>query len=428
MKYTVQEYQLKSGARGLIVNVPGSPVMSSQFRFRAGARFVKDYANKSETAHIMEHMAFGASDGFESAQAYDASFTKNGAMHNAFTEEFAMTYVADCAAFEWDRILNLQKYAICEPRFIEEEFESEMGNVRSELSGYLSQADWVLPPKLAQSMGLTIKTVQEGIDSMRNITVADIREHYRQTHTAENMRFIVAGDFSGDKLTQLKDILDSFNLAHGERLPIPMDDLHSAPPMVVRRKDVPEIFMNISLNIPRALEQADRWAALLLNHILTGTLHSRIQGEARRRGLLYYLMSQNDVGYYNTSWDFFTEVTESKLPAVVNLVVRELKRIADGQVDAEDLAAAKTYALGRYQMGMQTAGQIANRLAGRYFRDGMIENSETVPVQINAVTAEQLIELVREFVAANCWALGLYGDTHKAVADDLAERFSKLFN
>ena len=91
MKYTVQEYQLKSGAKGLIVNVPGSPVMSSQFRFRAGARFVKDYAHKSETAHIMEHMAFGASDGFESAQAYDAAFTKNGAMHNAFTEDYAMT-------------------------------------------------------------------------------------------------------------------------------------------------------------------------------------------------------------------------------------------------------------------------------------------------------------------------------------------------
>ena len=78
-------------------------------------------------------------------------------------------------------------------------------------------------------------------------------------------------------------------------------------------------------------------------------------------------------------------------------------------------------------MNMQTAGQIANRLATRYFRDGMIENSESVPVQINAVTAEQLIALVREFLSANIWTLGLYGNTHKAVADDLYERFGKLF-
>lgn len=427
MKYTVQEYQLKSGAKGLIVNVPGSPVMSSQFRFRAGARFVKDYAHKSETAHIMEHMAFGASDGFESAQAYDAAFTKNGAMHNAFTEDYAMTYVADCAAFEWQRILTLQKYAICEPHFVEGEFNSEMGNVRSELSGYLSQADWVLPLKLAQNLGYQTKTVQEGLDSMKNITVADIREHYKRTHTAQNMRFIVAGDFGGERLDELKSTLDTFELPAGQRLAIPYEELHSAAPIVVRRKDVPEIYMNISLNVPRALEQADQWTALLLNHILTGTLHSRIQGEARRRGLAYYVISQNDIGFYNSSWDFFTEVAESKLPSVVNVIVRELRRIADGNVDTEELADAKTYALGRYQMSMQTAGQIAMRLATRYFRDGMIENSEAVPVQINAVTADQLIALVREFLDANIWTLGLYGNTHKAVADDLYERFGKLF-
>ena len=68
MQHEVSEYQLKSGGRGLIVNVPGAPVMASQFQFRAGNRYVLDYQHKSQTAHIMEHMTFGASDGFTRIQ------------------------------------------------------------------------------------------------------------------------------------------------------------------------------------------------------------------------------------------------------------------------------------------------------------------------------------------------------------------------
>ena len=90
MQHEVSEYQLKSGGRGLIVNVPGAPVMASQFQFRAGNRYVLDYQHKSQTAHIMEHMAFGASDGFATAHEYDATFTKNGAIYNAYTDAVSM--------------------------------------------------------------------------------------------------------------------------------------------------------------------------------------------------------------------------------------------------------------------------------------------------------------------------------------------------
>ena len=64
-----------------------------------------------------------------------SEFTKNGAYHNAYTSDLSMVYVADCADFEWERILELQKLAICTPKFNETELEAEKGNVRSELTG-----------------------------------------------------------------------------------------------------------------------------------------------------------------------------------------------------------------------------------------------------------------------------------------------------
>ncbi len=140
-----------------------------------------------------------------------------------------MTYVATCADFEWDRILDLQRSAICDPKFTEDEFGAEFGNVKSELTGYLSQADWILWPKISQAMGEDTKTVQEGLDSMKNITVTDIREHWRRTHTAGNLRFVVAGNFTG-RLGKVREILDSFELPQGERPPIPVDEMHSTEP------------------------------------------------------------------------------------------------------------------------------------------------------------------------------------------------------
>ena len=126
MKHTVTEVKLKNGARGLLIDVPGATVMSFQFQFRAGNRYVRDKENY-ETAHVMEHMAFGANAKFKSEHEYEAEFTKNGAYHNAYTSDLSMVYVADCADFEWDRILSLQRVAICQPKFNAEELEAEGG-------------------------------------------------------------------------------------------------------------------------------------------------------------------------------------------------------------------------------------------------------------------------------------------------------------
>jgi predicted Zn-dependent peptidase len=426
MKYEVSEYQLKSGGRGLIVNSPDAPVMSAQFHFRAGNRYVKNGAAKWETAHIMEHMAFGANNGFKSAHDYDATFTENGAYHNAYTSDIAMCYIAECANFEWERILGLQKSAICDPKFTEDEFEGEYGNVKGELTGYLSDPNRVLWPKLAQSMGDQTLTYQERLEIMPNVTVADIREHYARTHTAGNLRFVVAGDFSG-KLTRLRELLNSFDLPAGERPPIPVDEMHAFDPIVIRRKDVPDITFGWTMNLPRRLSDDEDAAMDALNHILNGTLHARIQGEARKRGLVYGIWSETNASEHNSTWDFGASVNDDKLDKLFDLIVREIRRVLDGDLDESEIEGAKRYALGRHQMGIQTVGQLNNWLANRYFFDGTIEDFAKEPDRIRAITRERIIDTAREFFAANCWGLGLYGNTEKAVAERLQAKLNKLF-
>jgi len=191
MKHTVEEIRLKNGARGLLIDVPGATVMSFEFQFRAGNRYVK-HKDIYETAHLMEHMAFGANAQFKTEHEFESEFTKNGAYHNAFTSDLSMVYMADCADFEWERILKLQEVSICQPKFNEDELTAEKGNVRSELTGYLNNHIRLLWPKAQQLLGEDVLTFSQRIKTIPHVTLRDVREHHRRTHTSDNMRFVIA--------------------------------------------------------------------------------------------------------------------------------------------------------------------------------------------------------------------------------------------
>lgn len=425
MKHTVQEVRLKNGARGLLIDIPGATVMSFQFQFRAGNRYVK-HKDIYETAHIMEHMAFGANAKFKSEHEYEAEFTKNGAYHNAYTSDLSMVYVADCADFEWERILNLQRLAICSPRFNETELEAEKGNVKSELTGFLNNHNRVLWPKIQQLLGEDIYTFWQRIQTISNVNLADIKEHYRRTHTANNMRFVIAGKLQGRKSEIIRQ-LEDWELKSGERFDVPRDDLSSGNPTLVRRKEASNLTFGLTMMLPREISDEEADAMDALNHILTGTMHSRIYGAARQKGLAYGVFSDTSAGFHDSSWDFGGQVNHDTAEALFDIVVRELKCVLDGKITENELAAAKSYALGRHQMGAQTVSQISNFYTNRYFADGVVKDYEKVPDAINATTRELMITTAESFIAHNTWVLAGVSSEEKELIVNLADKFNTLF-
>lgn len=425
MKHTVEEVRLKNGARGLMIDVSDATVMSFQFHFRAGNRYVRD-REIYEAAHIMEHMAFGANESFRSEHAYEQEFTKNGAYHNAFTSDYAMVYEAACADFEWDRILDLQRVAITTPRFNNAELEAEKGNVRSELTGYLNNHNRVMWPRIQQALGEDILTYNQRLKTISGITLKDIKEHHKRTHTLKNLRFVVAGKLTGRK-TRIREMLEKWELESGERFTIPNNELHRANPVLIRRKEASNLNFGWSMSIPRELSDEESDAMTSLNHILTGTMSSRIFGAARKKGLAYGVFSDTSVGFYDSAWDFGGQVNLETAEELFDIIVRELKKVLNGTIDPTDLENAKSYALGRYQMGAQTAAQISGFYTSRYFADDVVKDYEKVPAEILAVSQEQIVETVREFFAANTWVLAGVSRDDKELLLKLQEKLEVLF-
>lgn len=413
MKHSIEEITLKNGARGLLIDIPNSSVMSTRVQFRAGMRYAKN-PDVYEIAHVVEHLSFGANAKFKDEQAYEAEFTKNGAYHNAWTSDTSVCYETECADFEWDRIIDLNRIAITEPRFNEEELASEKGNVKAELTGYMNDYTRLLWPRLQKAIGENILDLRERIRTLNNIELKDVREHYRRTHTANNMRFIIAGQVK-HRRKQIIHMLEEWNLKPGERFDVPIDDLHSADATLVRRKDASNITFGFSLITPRNLEQHDIYAMSCLNHILTGTMNSRIFGKARKKGLVYNIYSSTSCDTHSSSWDFDGEVNVENSEKLFELIQNELIKVLNGEITDKEVEAAKSYALGRYQMGAQTVGQIADYYAENYFRNDDIELYDHMPEMIKKISKSDIVDIAREFAGSGIKALAAVSSEEKEV-------------
>ena len=419
MKHTVTELDLSNGAKGLFVHVPNASVMTFDVNFRAGD-FLCD-PDKWETAHLMEHLLLGANVRIPRARAFQAEFEKNGAYSNASTSSYDITYEAECADFEWERIADLLLTAISKPLFLEDEFKAEYGNVREEMTGRANNHFRHLSLALRESYGYRIKTDQERVKLMKNVTVEDVREHYKKTHFTSNMRFVIAGKLTESRVQKLSELLETISLPRGRgRIALPDERPKGLKePLYIQNRTVDNIHFYLDLFLPRRLDDADADALGLVNTMLTETLHSRILGEARERGLVYGMSSNYLQTKCATNWWFGSQVTAENAPALFAIIAKELQSVRDGEITASDISAAQQYMLGRFQRSGQTVGGTASGYTGRYFFEEVVDDYFAIPERIKAVTSERIVEVVNEFFGAKRVGLGFLGTAPRELRDQL---------
>ena len=400
--------------------------MSFEFNFRAGEYLVS--AEKWETPHLMEHMLLGANERYPKSRLFQAEIEKNGAYSNASTSAYDIGYEAECADFEWERILELMLLAIAKPLFLADEFEAEVGNVREELTARHNNHFRHLSLALREKYGFTAKTDEERLKLMDNVTVTDVREHYERTHTTKNLRFIIAGNLTPKRQEQIEAVMAAFDLPVGaERIELPLEKPKAqASPVYIHDKSVKNVYFFIDTFMLRRMKDEESDALNLVNTMLTETLYSKILGTARERGLVYGMSS----GYGQTrgsgNWWFGTQVSQKNTAALFEIIIDELNNVFRGEIAAEDIEAAKNYALGRFQRSAQTVSGIAAGYS-RYFFDGVVEDYYQVPRRIKAVTKTQIVDTAKAMFKDNIWGLGVLSNCEKPFATALYKQISNLW-
>jgi predicted Zn-dependent peptidase len=427
MKHVVTEHTLKNGAKGLLIHVPDATVMGFEINFRAGDFLAPP--DKWEVAHIMEHLLLGANELIPRSRAFQAEFEKNGAYCNASTGSYDITYEAECADFEWKRIAELLSVAISKPLFLDDEFKAEFGNVREEMIGRSNNHFRHLSLALRQEYGYKVLTDQERIKRMKNVNVDDVREHYQKTHTTKNMRFVIAGKLTDARTKNLLDNLENFGLPLGKkRVELP-DEIPKglSEPLYITNKTVENIHFYFDTFLTRRLPDSEADALGLINTILTETLHSKILGEARERGLVYGMSSNYLQTKQACNWWFGSQVTQENAPALFTIIAKELKGVVEGNITLADISAAQQYLLGRYQRSGQTVFGVASYYSSRYFFDDVIEDFYEVPSRIKAVNKDAINKVVKEFFAGGNWGLGFLGSAPKELRTNLHDILAPLW-
>jgi len=428
MKHTVSEITLKNGAKGLLINVPDATVMSYELNFRAGEYLVKP--DKWETPHLMEHVLLGANQTYRKARLFQAEIEKNGAYSNASTGVYDITYEAECADFEWDRVLDLMLLAVAKPLFLEEEFTAEFGNVREELQARSNNHFRHLSLALREYYGFMAKTDQERLNIIDNVTLDDVRRHYKRTHTTKNLRFVIAGRITDSRRAGIKAALESIDMPEGtERFALPDEVPHRKDePLFLHNASVKNIYFYIDSFMNRRMSDPESDALGLVNTMLTETLYSKILGTAREQGLVYSMSSGFGQTKLNSNWWFGAQVSQKNAPALFDIMIEELEKVFAGDIDAEDIDAAKAYSLGRFQRSAQTVSGTAGGYSGRYFFDEVIEDYYQVPKRIREITKTSIVDISRGLFIDNIRGMGVLRNCDRELVNELHSQLSGLWD
>lgn len=427
MKHSVHEIVLKNGAKGLIVHIPDASVMTFDINFRAGEYLVEP--DKWEVPHLMEHVLLGANELIPRARDFQAELEKNGAYCNATTGVYDITYEAECADFEWDRVLGLLIIAVTKPLFLDEEFAAEFGNVQEEMAARSNNHFRRLGLEMREQLGLIAKTDSQRLELMANVSVNDVREHYARTHFAPNMRFLIAGNLPPARRKAIVKLLEAVDLPDkGQRFALPHERPKRLKKSVYIANDTVEnLYFYIDTFVRRRLSETETDALSLVNTMLTETLYSKILGTARERGLVYGMNSGLSYTRSASNWWFGAQVSDKNIRPLLKITVDELRKVLAGDITDDEIEATKQYALGRFQRSGQTVGGTAAGYAGRYFFDGEVEHYDQIPERIRAVTKQRIIEVARAMFAEDIWGFGTLGNCGGAFAEQLHDDISSLW-
>ena len=163
----------------------------------------------------------------------------------------------------------------------------------------------------------------------------------------------------------------------------------------------------------------DRYALQLLSTVLGGGMSSRLFTEVReRRGLAYYVFGTNSS--YTDAGSLYSQagVDINRIDDAVTTIAAELRRMAAEPVPAAELEKARSFAKGRFVLGIESPhGTIMYGLR-REVLLGQAEEPETMLAGLDAVTVEDVQRVAQDVIdELKLAVIGPFDD---------AERFEKL--
>jgi len=342
MKTAVTRERLDGGTTLLVEPLPHLMTAAVGFFIKFGSRAEEEH--QYGAAHFIEHLLFKGTATKDPREIALAIESVGGSMGAAASEE--RTY---CAARVLPEHIPLAVSIISDmffrSVFPEHEFECEKNVVLEEIKAHEDTPedlifDLFMEDVFGRSgLGHNILGYEENI---RNITRDALFDMYRAYYRPAHLIVTVAGNIGDNDIPALL----TSSMEQCDEPPCKILDFapstHDFTSRVfVRRKDTEQVQFCLGMPSVRFGDER-RFTYKLLSMILSGGMSSRLFQEVReRRGLVYDIVSSNscftDCGFFSISAGMRPE----KLYEVLTVTMAELKKIKNGDIDADELERMK---------------------------------------------------------------------------------------
>ncbi len=408
------------GLRVVTEAIPGVRSVAVGVWIGVGSRFERD--EEAGISHFLEHMLFKGTPTHspeEIAQAFDGL---GGEVNAATGKDYTVLY---CRVLDelLDQAMPLLTDMAQRPTFLDLDQEREVvleeiamyeDDPQDQIHDLASRA--VFPD---QALGRPVIGTAEVIGS---VPEDGVRAYHAGHYTAPNMVVAAAGNITHDRVMELSDrLLGGLSAASGEGAYEAARP--GVPTLVVKEKATEQYHLclggpGLSRNDPR------RHAQSVLDTILGGSMSSRLFQEVReKRGLAYsvgsYVVGYSDAGQVGV----YLGTREDNLPLSCEIIARELRRMGDEPLPADELRRAKDHLKGRLVLGMESSGTRMNRIGRAVLTGTELLTVDEIVERVEAVTAEDVQALAAEHWSPDAMsvaAIGPKGDAIRAAVGRLS--------
>ncbi|MEO8347962.1 MAG: pitrilysin family protein [Acidobacteriota bacterium] len=423
----VHKHLLENGVTVLIDEMQDVRSFALGFYVRAGSG--EETPGKRGISHFLEHVLFKRTrrrSTVEIARAID----RLGGDVDAFTTKEYTGFYAHTLDSRFSEALDLLGDIVLAPAFDSDDIEVERGVILEEIGEANDNPDDLVHEMFVRSFWRTHPLGEPILGTTATvgaIGLGDLYRYYRELYTPDNLIVTVAGHVRELEVLESVEKLFRRRAARG-------NGVHRRGE---GRPAKPHSHQNIQLKARRGLEQAHvclgvegpsqssgrRFAAHVVDIVLGGGMSSRLFQEVReKRGLVYSIASSLNsyrLGGYET---IYAACAPKNLARVLEVTLREVKKLKRDGVRPRELAWAKQNLKGSMILGLESTVARMSSQARQEFYFGRVAAAEEWLAKVDAVTSDEVAEEAERLFDGKILSLAVVGNVGKLplTAPDLA--------
>lgn len=361
-------------------------------------------------SHFIEHMVFKGTE-TRSAEDIARSVDSIGGHLDAFTAKECVSFNTVVLDEHLDVAFDVLSDLVLHPLFKPEDITRERSVVMEEIKSEEDNPDYLLHEIFSQNfwkghpIGMPILGTKRTVGALaKNI----IEEQFHLSYRPNNMVIAAAGNVQHSRLLDLVNKRFHHLKKQQPKLPDPAPHTHAR--ITLRNKPSLEQ-VHVCLGVPSyPLPHERRYACYVLNTLLGGGMSSRLFQNIREKQGLAYSVFSDLTPYRDTGCLIvYAGTSPASAPRVVESVMHEFCNLKENLVGPEELRRAKDHLKGSMMLGLESTGSRMSNLSRQELYFGKFITLDEMIAKIEAVTAEEIATITREFFRSELISLTVLG-------------------